>query len=127
MRVAPCSLLRWGLIVPVIVMEDDKMIQLTYFSGVPRQSCNPITNRVQAETLAKWEDSVGEVFGGFTKYQGIEYWQGHTEDSVTYVIVFSEVAVRNWEFCAKQFKLKLAETLAQNEVLVTWHQLGGIL
>jgi len=101
------------------------MIQLTYFSGVPE----PLEALRESEAIAlqRWEESVGEVFGGFTKYQGTGWWMGTTEESLTYVIVFSEVGVRNWEFCAKQFKLKLAEALGQNEVLVTWIQLGGLV
>ncbi len=102
------------------------MIQLTYFSGVPKTP-NRYADRMLAESIGRWESRIGEVFGGFTKYTGIGYWKGATEDSVTYVIVLSEVGIPDWEHCAKHFKLKLAETLAQNEVLVTWHELGGIL
>ena len=102
------------------------MIQLTYFSGVPEPVLEGLWED-DAIALQKWEESVGEVFGGFTKHQGTGWWMGTTEESLTYVIIFSEVGVPNWEFCAKQFKLKLAETLAQNEVLVTWVQLGGLV
>ncbi len=100
------------------------MIQLTYYSRLPEPL--EALREMEALALQRWEEDVGEVFDGFTKYQGTGHWAGVWEDSLTYVIVFSEVGVPNWEFCAKQFKLKLAETLA-HEVLVTWHQLGGTL
>lgn len=99
------------------------MIQLTYYSRLPEPL--EALRLPDLIALAKWEESVGEVFGGFTKYQGTGYWCGALEESLTYIIVFSEVGISKWKWYAKQFKLKLAET--QQEVLVTWHQLGGLV
>ena len=98
------------------------MIQLNFYSG-----CSPTDYRGEELTLARWENRVGNAFGGFTKFKAIGYWQGEVEDSVVYIVVFDEDGYPTWEFMAKQAKLSLAEALGQDEVLVTWIQIGGLL
>ncbi len=97
------------------------MIALTFFSGTSELSL------AEAQALARWEERMGNAFGGFTKHKATGYWEGEVEDSLVYVVVFEEISYPTWEFMAKQAKLSLAECLGQTEVLVTWVQLGGLI
>ena len=100
------------------------MIQLSFYSG---RFDEYLYQPEEIQALARWEDRLGNAFGGFTKFKAIGYWQGAVEDSVVYIIVFDEQGYPTWEFMAKQAKLSLAEALSQDEVLVTWIQIGGLI
>ncbi len=98
------------------------MIRLNFYAGKP----DPFTPE-DVTRLALWEDKIGKAFNGFTRFDGIGNWQGETEQCVVYEILFSEHAFPTWQFMAKQAKLSLAECLDQQEVLVTWQEVGGLI
>ncbi len=98
------------------------MIQLNFYSGKPESM-----SLADIHALARWEERVGNAFGGFTKVSTVGNWEGEYEDSLLYIIVFDEQGYPTWEFMGKQAKLSLAEALGQDEVLVTWIQIGGLL
>ena len=97
------------------------MIQLTFYSGLPQSM-----RLRHVRNQNNWENALGKEFGGFTKGQGVGYWDGKREESVVYTIVLSE-AILGWQSMARMHKLKLQEALDQIEVLVTWQKLGGLL
>lgn len=95
------------------------MIQLNFYSGRPDHY--PLD---MAHSLARWESKLAGAFGGYTKVPTIGNWQGEVENSLLYIVVFSEIGYPTWEYMAKQAKLSLAEALGQTEVLVTWSECG---
>lgn len=98
------------------------MIQVTFYTGRPS-----IVGRTISQALDRWESKLGNCFGGFTKLDAKGYWEGAAEYSLVYVVVFSEAGIPQWEHRARYFKVLLADTLEQQEVLVTWQQLGGLI
>ena len=98
------------------------MIALTFYAGKP----DPYTHN-DIIRLSEWENRLGRAFNGFTRFDAIGNWQGETENCVVYEVLFSEVAFPTWQFMAKQAKLSLAECLGQQQVLVVYVNMGGLL